>query len=209
VSSHVVVTSSSWTASLNLKSGRADGVAYSCRGRGALLSLPRGGRRENAVQMKIFEKYIQDNVVSWFIWAQKNQLGVERMEDLILVSGCTLVTTWATAVFTDHTMHAEISLANKTLRNGGASFVWSNVRGPIVHQHNRFDPVRSPGYCVIQQALTFSCGVESKIHPRLLINVSLSRVSEQSVSSSGSNHSELRQNPFLTTLITVETVTYT
>jgi hypothetical protein len=158
--------------------------------------------------MKIFEKYIQDNVVSWFIWAQNNQLGVERMEDLILVSGCTLVTTWAAAVFMDRTIGAEISLASRALRNGGASFVWSNVRGPIVHHNSRFDAVRSPGYSVIRHALTFFCCVKSKIHPRLLISASLSRASEQSVSSSGSNHSELRQNPFLTTLITAETVIY-
>lgn len=99
--------------------------------------------------MKIFEKYIQDNVANWFIWAQQNQLGVERMEDLILVSGYTLVTTWAAAVFIDHTMSAEISLASRTLSNGGASFVWSNIRGPIVHHNRYFDPVRSPIHCVI------------------------------------------------------------
>jgi hypothetical protein len=202
-----VSSSHPWTALRNLKSGRADGVAYSCRGRGALLSLPHGGRREDAVQMKIFEKYIQDNVVSWFTWAQKNQLGVERMEDLILVSGCTLVTTWAAAVFMDHTMSAEVSLASRTLRNGGASFFWSNVRGPVVHHNSRFDPVRSPGYCLIRRALTFSCCVESKVHPRL-ISASLSRASEQNASSSGSNHSELQQNPVLMTLTTAETVTY-
>ncbi|KAF8492163.1 hypothetical protein F5888DRAFT_924496 [Russula emetica] len=130
---------------------QADGVAYSCPGRGALLSLPHGGCREDAVQMKIFEKYIQDNVVSWFIWAQNNQLGVERMEDLILVSGCTLVTTWAAAVFMDRTIGAEISLASRTLSNGGANFVWSNFRGPIVHHNSRFDPHNSsttPDQCV-------------------------------------------------------------
>ena len=158
--------------------------------------------------MKIFQKYIQDNVVSWFTWAQKNQLGVERMEDLILVSGCTLVTTWAAAVFTDHTMSAEVSLASKPLRNGGASFVWRNVRGPIVHHNNRFDPVRSPCCYIILHALTFSCCVESKIHPQLLISASLSRVFEQSASSSGLNQSELPQNPFLMTLIIAETMTY-
>ena len=112
--------------------------------------------------MKIFEKYIQDNVVNWFIWAQKKQLDVERMEDLILVSGCTLVTTWAAAVFTDHNMNAEVSLASKTDRSGRASFVWRNIRGPILHHNSRFDPVRSPGHCVIQHALTFSCGWKAK-----------------------------------------------
>ena len=105
--------------------------------------------------MKIFEEYIQDNVVSWFTWAQKNELDVERMEDLILVSGCTLVTTWAAAVFTDRTMSAEISLASRRL-SSGASFVWSNVRGPIIHHNSRFDPVRFPRYCAIRHPLTFS-----------------------------------------------------
>jgi hypothetical protein len=105
--------------------------------------------------MKIFEKYIQDNVVSWFTWAQKNELDVERMEDLILVSSCTLVTTWAAAVFTDRTMSAEISLASRRL-SSGASFVWSNVRGPIIHHNSRFDPVRFPRYCAIRHPLTFS-----------------------------------------------------
>ena len=99
--------------------------------------------------MKIFEKYIQENVVSWFTWAQNNHLAVERMEDLILVTGCTLVTTWAAAVFIDHSMSAEISLASRTLSNGGASFVWSNGRGPIMHHNSRFDPVRPPGSCAL------------------------------------------------------------
>lgn len=122
-------------------------------------------------------------------------------------SGCTLVTTWAAAVFTDHTMSAEISLASRRLSNGGASFIWSNVRGPIVHHNSRFDPVCSPFYYVIRHALTLSCCVESKAHPRP-ISASLSRASEQNASSSASNHSVLRQNPFLTTLITAETVRY-
>jgi hypothetical protein len=96
--------------------------------------------------MKVFEKYIRDNVVSWFIWAQKYQLGVERMEDLILVSGCTLVTSWAAAAFADDTMDAEISLASTTLNDCGASFVWSNIRGSVLYHNSRLEPVRSPGY---------------------------------------------------------------
>ena len=131
------------------------------------------------------------------------------MEDLILVSGCTLVTKWAAAVFTpDNTMSASITLESRTHVNGGPSFVWSNIQGPVAHHSSRFDPVRSPGCCVINDGvLTFSCCVESKIHLRLLISASLSRASEQGVSSSGSSHSELRQNPFPTTLTTAEMVT--
>ena len=77
---------------------------------------------------------------------KKSRLGVVRMEDLVLVSGCTLVTSWAVAAFLDDTMDAEISLASRTLNNGGASFVWSNIRGRVFYHNSRLEPVRSPSY---------------------------------------------------------------
>jgi len=80
----------------------------------------------------------------WFSWAQANQLNVERMEDIILVSGCTLVTSWAAAAFADNTLNAEISLASTTFGNVGAIFTWNNVRGPVSYHNSRFDPVSSP-----------------------------------------------------------------
>jgi hypothetical protein len=121
-------------------------VTYKFQNCGALLSLPNGGHHEDVIRAQVFEDYIQDYVDSWFTWAQKNRLGVERVEDLILVSGCTLVTSWAAAAFVDDTMDAEISLVSRTLNNGGASFVWSNIRGCILYHNSRPEPVRSPGY---------------------------------------------------------------
>jgi hypothetical protein len=93
----------------------------------------------------VFEDYIRDHVDKWFNWAQKNGLGgVERMEDLILVTGRTLVTSWAAAAFMDNTFDAEISLASRLLANVGINFVWGNVRGRVSYHNSRFDPVRSP-----------------------------------------------------------------
>jgi hypothetical protein len=120
-----------------------EGVTYKFRNRGALLSLPHGGHREDVIRTKVFEDYIRDHVDRWFNWAQNNKLGVERMEDLILVSGRTLVTSWAAAASVD-TFEAEISLTSKSLSNVGASFVWGNVRGRVSYHNSRFDPVRSP-----------------------------------------------------------------
>jgi hypothetical protein len=122
-----------------------EGVTYKFRNRGALLSLPNGGHREYVIRMKVFEDYIRDHVDRWFNWAQNNKLGVERMEDLILVSGCTLVTSWAAAAFVDNTFEAEISLASRPLSNVGVSFVWGNVRGRVSYHNSRIDQVRSPG----------------------------------------------------------------
>ena len=111
------------------------------------MSLPNGGHREEVIRTKVFEDYIRDHVVIWFNWAQKNKLGVERMEDLILVSSCTLVTSWAAAAFVDYNMgEAEISLASRALNNGGSSFVWNKIRGPVEHRNSLLGQVRSPGY---------------------------------------------------------------
>jgi hypothetical protein len=123
-----------------------EGITYKFRNRGALLSLPNGGRHEDAIRTKAFEDYIRDHVDRWFNCAQNNKLGIERMEDLILVSGCTLVTSWAAAAFMDDTKDAEISLASRILDNGGAHFSWSNIRGRVLYRNSRFEPVRSPGY---------------------------------------------------------------
>jgi len=123
-----------------------EGVTYKFRNCGALLSLPNGGHHEDVIRSQVFEDYVQGCVGVWFTWAQKNRLDVKRVEDLILVSGCTLVTSWAAAAFVNDTMDAEISLASRTLNSGGASFVWSNIRGRVLYHNSRFEPVRSQCY---------------------------------------------------------------
>ena len=47
--------------------------AYQCRAgkRGALLSLPYGGHREDVIRIKVFEDYIKDNVDRWFYDASR------------------------------------------------------------------------------------------------------------------------------------------
>jgi hypothetical protein len=123
----------------------AEGVTYNCRGHGALLLLPHGGRRADIIRTKAFADYIRDHVVSWFAWAQKNQQGVERMEDLIIVSGCTLVSSWAAAAFVYNTMEAKISLARRSRSDGGECFIWANIRGAVEYHDSNIEPVRSPG----------------------------------------------------------------
>ena len=66
------------------------------------------------------------------------------MEDLILISGCTLVTSWAAAASVDNTLESEILLTSRTFSDVGANFVWGNVRGRVSYHNSRYDPVRSP-----------------------------------------------------------------
>ena len=90
-----------------------ESVTYKFRNRGVLLSLPNGGRRLDVIRTKAFEDYIRDHLDKWFSWARNIGLGIECMEDLILVSGCTMVTSWAAAAW------AEISLTSRLVSNVG------------------------------------------------------------------------------------------
>ena len=198
-------------SSFNPNSRRATGVTYRCQGRGALLSLPNGGRREDVIRTKALEDDIRDHVEGWFRWARIKGLPVERMDDLIIVSGCTLVTSWAAAAFVDHTTNAEIFLESRTLSNGGTKFVWSNIQGPVVHHNSLFNPVRTPAY--VQSTCTYFIFIllvfmESRIHSRLRISASSSGASEQGAFFSGSKVFELQQNPVLMSLTIAETMRY-
>jgi hypothetical protein len=116
------------------------GVSYACKKKfGAFLDLPCGGQRQDAIRTKVFENFIRDHIDSWFTFAQDKHLDVERMEDIILVSGCTLVTSWAAAAFHDNTQDVKISLRSKALDNGGADFRWGpDINPGGVARHNSF-----------------------------------------------------------------------
>ena len=126
---------------------------YQCRAqhRGALLSLPHEGHRKDVISIQVFKDYIRDNAGSWLRWSKKMKLSVEHMEVLILVTGCTLVTSWAAAAFDGHNSvdsdAPTISLEGRTSDDGGAQYFWRNIRGIVGYHNGRFDPVRSPG-CV-------------------------------------------------------------
>ncbi|KAI0270907.1 hypothetical protein BGY98DRAFT_231174 [Russula aff. rugulosa BPL654] len=142
----------------------AEVVTYKFRNRGALLSLPNGSHREDIIRAKMFEDHIRDHIEKWFNWSQDTNFGVQRMEDLILVSGRTMAYSWAAAACVDNNPEAEISLTSRTLRDFGTSFVWGNVRGHVSYHNSHFDPAH------------FQWRINT-------INASLSGASEQSASS--------------------------
>ena len=124
-------------------------VSYACKKKfGAFLDLPCGGQRHDAIRTTVFKNYIRDHIDSWFDFAQKMELDVERMEDIILVSGCTLVTSWAAAAFHDNTKNANISLKSKALDEGRAEFQWGpNIVNPgrVAHHNSSQSTVRFLG----------------------------------------------------------------
>ena len=156
----------------------------SAQDRGALLSLPHEGQRKDVIPIKVFENYIKDNVDYWFRWSKKMNLPVDHMEDLILVTGCTLVASWAAAVFDGQSVRSDaptISLEARKSDGGGAQFFWRNIRGNVEYHNSRFKPVCSPDYAfsprtydpfiVLERSKTFTSesmclyqGVSCKAH---------------------------------------------
>jgi hypothetical protein len=97
------------------------------------------GRSEDVIRTKVYEDYIRNNVDIWYEWSQKNKLDVDQMEDLILVTGCTLVTSWAAAAFLGRTATAEICMAPDKSEK---SFKFTKKQGDVDRHCSRFDPVR-------------------------------------------------------------------
>jgi hypothetical protein len=135
---------------------------YECQAQsqGALLSLPHGGHSEDVIRTKLFEDYIRDNADSWFRWSRRGGFPVERMEDLILVTGCTLVTSWAAAVFDNNKMSESMAGSDATIsldirKSNGVQFNWYNNRGDVYYHNSYFDPVSFPGYVPSPWTLIF------------------------------------------------------
>ncbi|KAH9070966.1 hypothetical protein EDB83DRAFT_2365601 [Lactarius deliciosus] len=69
------------------------------RQQGAVLYLPVQARSENTVALVHFGKWMIEHIGSWFSWARRLALGVNKMEDIILVTGCHRTRTWVNIVF--------------------------------------------------------------------------------------------------------------
>jgi len=81
---------------------------------------------------------MRDNVDSWFPFAIRLRLGIEHMEDLIFVTGCTLVTSWGAVTYPYIAFDAKISL-----RIRGATFDWHGARPSVAYHNSLQDPRNS------------------------------------------------------------------
>jgi hypothetical protein len=175
------------------------GTTYSCRKKqGALLALPQDGLRKDVIRTKVFEDYIRDNVDSWYSFAVRKRLDVERMEDLILVTGCTLVASWGAAAFVDSAQDAEV-----LLRLRGKAFDWREIRPSVACQNSH--PVRLHSQIAVSFTNFFFTIPERIINIRT--NACSSEAFEQSASFCGPDLGA-PQDPFLMILIIGERMRY-
>ena len=114
-------------------------ASFTCnrRCKGAFLSLPFNGVRKDAILTKAFEAYIRKHCDSWLEFAVANYHDV-RLEDIILVTGCDLTSSWAMAAFV-HSLNPELSLNVQISGAEIATFQWTVTNQP---HHNEPNQVR-------------------------------------------------------------------
>ncbi|KAI0266123.1 hypothetical protein BC834DRAFT_143561 [Gloeopeniophorella convolvens] len=118
ISAYVEILSSPGMAS-------GGGTAYKCtKKKGAMLSIPFNADRQDAIRTKLFETYIIAHCDSWLPFADKRGFPVDRLEDIIIVTGRDLTNSWAMAAFTDTSRDWDLSLSIEAM-GGGANLGWS------------------------------------------------------------------------------------
>jgi hypothetical protein len=77
------------------------------------LSLPVSARSENTLAQGDFGQWIVKHIGTWFAFARKLGLGIEQMEEIILVTGCDRSRSWANVAFLGGQADAQVSFGVK------------------------------------------------------------------------------------------------
>jgi hypothetical protein len=114
---------------------------------GAVLCLPIQAKGENTVARTKFGKWIIKNIDRWFAWARQLELGVERMEDIILVTGTHRTRSWTNVAFPGGQEGAQALFGAKAdHRDGVVSIHWQ-----FSHEYNR--------------GVVLNCGPDGEVSP--------------------------------------------
>ncbi|KAH9967206.1 hypothetical protein BC827DRAFT_574250 [Russula dissimulans] len=88
-------------------------VSYLCRRRqcGAALFLPVPAQRQDAIARGAFGRWMIKHIEHCLAFTRRpgRELGIERMEDIILVTGCHRTRSWANAVFLESQDDVQVS----------------------------------------------------------------------------------------------------
>src|SRR6266702_2744226 len=94
-------------------------VSFSCPvNQGAVLCLPIKAKREDTVASTKFGKWIIGHIDRWFAWARQLELGVDRMEDIILVTGTHRTRSCGNVAFPGGQKGAQVSFRAKVDHRG-------------------------------------------------------------------------------------------
>ena len=102
------------------------------------MSLPVDARREDTLAKGDFSGWIVKQIDRWFAFARDLGLGIERMEELILVTGCDHTRSWTNIAFFGSQNNAQASFGVKIIHGPPISISWQpspeRVRGAVLHR---------------------------------------------------------------------------
>jgi hypothetical protein len=84
-------------------------VSFSCTKTGAILSLPLPARRQDTLARGDFGKWMVKHIDLWFAFTRRLGLGITRMEEIVLVTGCHLARSWANIAFLESRGEEQVS----------------------------------------------------------------------------------------------------
>ena len=93
----------------------------------AVLSLPVTARREDTLARGDFGRWMVKHIDSWFAFARRLGLGIEQMEEIILVTGCDLTRSWTNVAFLGSQDDARVSFGVRV--EGDTSINFQSSRG--------------------------------------------------------------------------------
>ena len=85
------------------------GVLFSCKQQGAVLSLPMQARSEDSFALEDLGEWMISHIDRWFAWARELGVGINRMEDIVLVTGVHRTRSWTNVAFLEGQTDARVS----------------------------------------------------------------------------------------------------
>lgn len=106
-------------------------VSFSCTSRrgGALLYLPVDAQRQDTRARGAFGKWMLQHIDSWLAFTRRLGLGIEQMEEIVLVTGCHLTRTWANVTFLEGQTHAQASFGINVTQGRDVCINWHFSHG--------------------------------------------------------------------------------
>ena len=109
-------------------------LLFSCpKNQGAVLCLPLWAKGEDTAASTDFGKWIITHIDHWFAWARRLGLGINLMEDIVLVTGTHHTRSWSNVTFPGGQEDARASFGVKVDHCGDiVTLNWQ-----VSHEHNR------------------------------------------------------------------------
>lgn len=89
-----------------------------------MLSLPVEAHREDTVARGDFGRWIVKHINSWFAFARRLGLGIEQMEEIVLVTGCHRTRSWTNVAFLENPVDVQISFGVEVVDGPDPSLKW-------------------------------------------------------------------------------------